>query len=119
MDSTSYTSGRMTAYFENGDNAQKARDELLRIGVPSSAILFQTLESDDDDFQDSLNRFFGSESEPYEGGSILTLDDPAHGTEALAIVQRYGGQIQIPHSGGEESAAPDESGTGTQSSGNP
>jgi hypothetical protein len=98
MDSSSYTSGRFTAYFQNEDAAQKACDLLLRVGVPSSAIGLQTLASNDG------------------GGSILTLDDPTHGSEALAIVQHCRGQIQVRHSSKEYVG---DSATGTQSSGNP
>jgi hypothetical protein len=119
MDSTNYASGRITAYFENRGDAQNARDELLRAGIPSTGVVLQTLESEDESFLDALNRFFGSESERYEAGSILTLDDATHGTKALEIIQHFGGQIQVRHGKSSDYAGSTESATGTQSSGNP
>jgi hypothetical protein len=94
MDSTSYLSGHVTAYFESRDEAQKACDELLDLGVPSSAVALQNLETGSDDFQDALNRLFGSDAPQYEEGSILTVDDSAHGKQILAVIQHHGGDIQ-------------------------
>jgi hypothetical protein len=94
MDSTSYLSGQITAYFESPDQAQKACDELLSLGVPSSSVGLQNLETGTDSFLDSLNRLFGSEAPRYEEGSILTVDDSAHGTQILEVIQHHGGDIQ-------------------------
>lgn len=118
MDTTNYTTGQLTAYFENDDAAKQARDELLDIGVPDSAVGLKKIQSDDESFLDVINRFFGSESERFVAGTILTLDDPVHGTEALGIIQRHAGRIEVRHVGTGESGS-GESGTGTQSAGNP
>jgi hypothetical protein len=117
MDSASYISGRLTAYFQNNDNAQKAQEELLGIGVPSSGVVLQSLKTGKEDAQDALNRLFGSEFGPYDEGSILTIDDPSHGTQILAIVERYGGRVQVR--GAQEDTDVDSPATDTQSSGNP
>ncbi len=118
MDSTNYTTGRLTAYFVNDDDAKKAHEELLEAGVPDSAVGLKKIQSDDESFLDVVNRFFGSESERFEAGTVLTLDDPAHGTEALGIIQRHAGQIELRHTGSGEPGS-GESGIGTQSAGNP
>lgn len=117
MDSTSYISGRLTAYFQSDDNAQKAQQELLRIGVPTSALVLQTLRTGDETSVDALNRLFGSQSGPYNEGSILTVEDPEHGTQILPVIQRYGGEVQVHHGRGEVDV--DSPATSTQSSGNP
>lgn len=117
MDSTSYISGRLTAYFQNDGNAQKAQQEMLAAGVPSSAVALQPLQTGREDAQDALNKLFGSEFGPYDEGSILTVEDPEHGTEVLAILQRYGGQIEVRHRRGDVDV--DSPATDTQSAGNP
>lgn len=117
MDSTSYISGQLTAYFQNDDSAQKAQQELLSIGVPTSAVVLQTLQTTDETSVDALNRLFGSQSGPYNEGSILTVEDPEHGTQILPVIQHYGGEVQVHHGRGEVDV--DSPATSTQSSGNP
>ncbi len=117
MDSTSYTSGRLTAYFQSDDNAQKAQQELLGIGVPTSAVVLQPLKTGEEDAQDALNKLFGSEFGPYDEGSILAVDDPEHGTQILAVLERYGGDVQVRPAQGDVDV--DSPATDTQSTGNP
>ncbi len=117
MDSTSYISGRLTAYFKNDNAAQQAQQEMLDAGVPASAITLQGLATGKSDALDDLNRLFGSEFGPYNEGSILSVDDPEHGTQIFAILERYGDDVQVSHARGEVDG--DSPATDTQSSGNP
>jgi len=119
MDSTGYASGRLTAYFQNDTNGQKAQQELLSIGVPPSAVVLQTVETGGhQDALDALNRLFGSEFGPYDEGSILTVEDPEHGAQILATIERFGGEVHVRHAQGDIGVDSPVS-SDTQSSGNP
>lgn len=100
MNATGYDADSTTVYFRSADDAESARRDLIRQGVPQQAVSLES-ERGGGGFMESLKRFFGAgPTDEYAGGAILSVRGAAQtGPEMLNVIRRYGGQVQTDYAG--------------------
>lgn len=89
---SSYGYQNAVVYFENTDDAERARQELLQSGIPDSAIRLESKESGGGFLEDLKRMFTGSDGES-TGGAILTIDGQYAGQSCMLTIRNRGGRL--------------------------
>lgn len=79
-------------YFEDMDDAERVREDLMRSGVPAAAMNVESKETGTG-FLEAIKRFFSGEERDYSGGAILSIDRQYVDQNCLLTIRNYGGSV--------------------------